>query len=56
MMEDLGVIRMNIARYQAMLWLDMDDEKCRTIEHLLAKARRDLALASKSLRQHSARE
>ena len=43
--EDPFIIRMNIAHYNAMLKLDMNDEKRSVIEGLLAEAKKDLVLA-----------
>lgn len=45
MMENPVIIRMNIAHYRALLKLDMDDLRRRTIERLLAEAHGDLLLA-----------
>lgn len=44
MMEDPYVIRSNIARYEAMLRLDIDDRKRSAVRRLLAEARLALAL------------
>jgi hypothetical protein len=46
MTEDPIIIRMNIAHYEAMLKLDIGDEKRSIAERLLAEAKRDLALAT----------
>ena len=45
MTENPVIIRMNIAHYRALLKLDMDDLRRRTIERLLAEANGDLVLA-----------
>ena len=45
MREDPYIIRLNIAHYEAMLKLDMDDRKRATIQKLLAQARFALAPA-----------
>ena len=45
MTEVPTIIRMNIAHYNAMLKLDMNDEKRSVIEGLLAEAKKDLVLA-----------
>ncbi len=42
--KDPYIIQTNIAHFRAMLKLDMDHEKRRTIERLLAEAQGDLAL------------
>lgn len=41
--DELFIIKLNIARYQAMLKLDIDHDKRSTIEHLLAEAQEVLA-------------
>ena len=41
--EDPTIIRMNIAHYEAVLKLDMDDGRRSVVERLLAKAKRELA-------------
>jgi hypothetical protein len=46
MLEDLFVIRMNIAHYRAMLALAMEGEKRSVVERLLAEAERSLVLAT----------
>ena len=43
MTENPQIIQMNIAHYQALLKLNMGDEKRSVIERLLTKAREDLA-------------
>ena len=45
-MESPKIIQMNIAHYEALLELDMDDGKRSVIERLLAEARKNLALAA----------
>jgi hypothetical protein len=45
--DELFIINGNIAHYEAMLKLDIDDEKRLTVERLLAEAKADLAAASK---------
>lgn len=45
MMEEPGIIRMNIDRYRAMLCLCRSTENRDRIEQLLAEATRQLALA-----------
>ena len=49
--ENINIIELNIARYRAMLKLDMDDGKRSIVERLLAEAKRDLALATASKEQ-----
>ena len=46
MTENPQIIQMNIAHYQALLKLDMGDEKRAVIQRLLAKACEDLAEAT----------
>lgn len=53
MMENPVIIQMNIAHYRALLKLDMDDIKRRTVEQLLAEANRELILARESNAPHS---
>ena len=43
--EDPTIIQMNIAHYEALLKLDMDDGRRSVVERLLAEAKDDLALA-----------
>ncbi len=38
-MEDPTIVRMNIARYQALLLLDLTPEKRATVEKLLVEAK-----------------
>ena len=45
--DERCIIKLNIAHYQAMLKLDIDDEKRSVIEALLAEAEDVLATASK---------
>ena len=45
-MESPRIIQMNIAHYEALLKLNMDDGKRSVIERLLADARESLALAA----------
>jgi hypothetical protein len=45
MLEDPFAIRTNIAHYQALLRLEMDEQKRRTIQRLLAEAQQNLAAA-----------
>ena len=45
MTEDPFIIRMNIAHYQAMLRLDLDEPRRAAIERLLAEAEANLLLA-----------
>jgi len=45
MLEDPKIIRMNIANYQAMLKLDLGDDKRAVIQRLLAEAEGVLVLA-----------
>jgi hypothetical protein len=42
MTEESEIIQMNIAHYQTILKLDMDDEKRSVVERLLVEAERDL--------------
>jgi hypothetical protein len=42
MMEDPTIVRMNIARYQSILLLDLTPEKRATVEKLLVEAQRGL--------------
>jgi len=44
--DDIFIIRMNIARYRAMLKLGMDCEKRVLVERLLAETEESLLLAS----------
>ena len=44
--NDIVIIQRNIARYGAMLKLDMDGKKRLVAERLLAKAKADLMLAA----------
>lgn len=44
-LEDPYIIKTNIAHYEAMLKLDIDDHKRSVIQKLLAEARFTLALA-----------
>jgi len=46
MEQDPIIIRMNIAHYQAMLMLDLDDEERSLLKRLLAEAREDLRRAA----------
>jgi hypothetical protein len=46
------VIEMDIARYQAMLKLDMDNRKRAIIERLLSQAKHDLVLAKNCKDEH----
>jgi hypothetical protein len=43
MAEEADIIKMNIAKYQAMLKLDMGTESRSAVERLLVEAKRDLA-------------
>jgi len=44
--KDIVIIQRNIARYEAMLNLDMDGKKRSVAERMLAKAKADLLLAA----------
>jgi hypothetical protein len=48
MTEEPAIIEMNIAHYEALLKLDLDDGKRSTVNRLLAEARERLALADGS--------
>jgi hypothetical protein len=54
--DDPFIIRMNIARYEAMLGLSMDDERRSVVEVLLVEARRDLVLIARAARPAPERE
>lgn len=55
MTEEPFIIRLNIAHYRAMLKLDMDGEKRRVIERLLAEAKGNLVSAMDSREPHRRR-
>jgi hypothetical protein len=46
MMEEPGIIQMNVDRYREMLSLFLDDDTRARVEQLLGEARRQLALAT----------
>ncbi len=46
MTQELLIIRMNIAHYEAQLKLDMDDGKRAVVTRLLAEAKENLVLAT----------
>jgi hypothetical protein len=46
--HNIFIIQTNIARYEAMLTLDMDGKKRSVVEQLLAEARADLMLGLKA--------
>lgn len=46
MHEEPSIIQMNIARYSAMLKLDMDDERRSMLQHMLAEAQQCLVVAN----------
>jgi hypothetical protein len=52
MTEEPIIIEMNIARYRALLALDLDNEKRSTVSRLLAEAKERLVLAT-DLKQQS---
>ena len=49
--NDIFATHMNIARYRALLKLDIDDEKRSVIRRLLAEAEENLELANGSNKQ-----
>jgi hypothetical protein len=51
MSEELMIIEMNIARYEAMLTLDLGSQKRVAVKRLLAECQEELMLASKELSQ-----
>ena len=53
MIESPIIIQMNIARYQALLKLDLDNVKRPTVERLLAEAKAALASAAVSKQEIS---
>ena len=52
MTEEPTIIEMNIARYGAMLTLDLDEKKCSLVRRLLAEAKESLVLAIDLRKQH----
>src|SRR5690349_20950783 len=51
MSEELMIIEMNIARYEAMLKLDLGSQKQAAVKRLLAECKEELILANKDLSQ-----
>jgi hypothetical protein len=47
MVDESKIIRMNIAHYEAMLKLDMNNDKRSVVQRLLVQAKESLAAASR---------